>query len=69
MGDTHEMLGAREILEVNKPAMNNEQLSMLSTFDEQAKLLLDEYKGEETWDVKMLRAAVAISHREYAQAA
>lgn len=69
MGDSHEMLGARELLESNKSAMDSAQLSMLSAFDDKAKLLLDEYKGVETWDVKMLRAAVAITHREVAQAA
>jgi len=67
--ETHETVAVRELLEENKAAMTAAMREWLAELDAKAKILLDDYRGPETWDVKMLRAVVAIAHPEYRQAA
>jgi len=67
--ETHETVGVRELLEENKASMTATMRERLVELDAKAKILLDNYRGTETWDVKMLREVVAIAHPEYRQAA
>ena len=68
-GDTHLMADYRELLNDNVSALTDSQQHMLTLLDERAQKLLDSYGGPETWDVKMLRDVVAISHPECRRAA
>lgn len=69
IGETHETLGSREILESHKSDMTSAMLDSLNALDAKAKALLDAYHGEETWDVKMLRQVVAIAYPKHRQVA
>jgi hypothetical protein len=49
--------------------LNNDQKALLKSLDAKAKALLDSYQEADTWDVKMLREAVAIAYPEHRKAA
>ena len=61
MGDTHEALGAREILEANRASLTAAMRHHLDVLDAKAKDLLSNYRGPETWDVTMLRDIVRLA--------
>lgn len=61
MGDTHEKLGAREILETNRASLTAAMRHHLDVLDAKAKRLLATYRGPETWDVTMLRDIVRLA--------
>lgn len=61
MGDTHETLGAREILEANSASLTPAMRNRLDGLDAKARQLLDAYRGPETWGVVMLRDIVKIA--------
>lgn len=61
MGDTHEALGAREILEANKASLTAAMRHHLDVLDTKAITLLATYRGPETWDVTMLRDIVRLA--------
>ena len=63
-GDSHEMLGAREILQRQIRDLSDSQIEKLHTLDEKAIELLDNYDGKDTWDVSMLRDCVELAHQK-----
>lgn len=63
-GDSDIMNNARIILQKNIENLTDAQLEQLDTLDEKAIELLDNYHGEDTWDVLMLRDCVELAHQK-----
>ena len=68
-GDSQLIVDYREIIEEAIGDLNNDQKALLKSLDAKAKALLDSYQEADTWDVKMLREAVAIAYPEHRKAA
>lgn len=67
--ETHQTVAIRKYLMENTASLTPEMLARLASLDEKARSLLNEYRGEETWDVKMLRQVVAFATPDQRQAA
>lgn len=61
-GDSHEMLGAREILGKNAGRLTSADAEELARLDRKAIRLMQTYRGRDTWDVKMLRETARLAH-------
>jgi hypothetical protein len=69
MHDSDEMLGTREILAANWDALTFAMRKTLLELDGKARALLENYRGPETWDVRMLRDLVKLADSNQRQAA
>jgi hypothetical protein len=67
--ETHQTVAIRRYLMENMASLTPEMLARLANLDEQARSILNEYRGEETPDVKMLRKVVAFANPDQRQAA
>lgn len=63
-GDTHELLGCREILHQRLNQMTSTQLAQLSAVDEQVLRLVQQHPTTQSWDVAMLRQTAALVQDE-----
>ena len=68
-GEGNELLGCREIIEKNKALLSKDDIDYLNAMDDKARSILDNYTGNETFDVIMLRKAVEIAIESLKQAA
>ncbi len=60
--ETHQTVAIRRYLGEHMASMTPEILTRLSSLDQQASSILNEYRGEETWDVKMLKQVVELAN-------
>lgn len=67
--ETHQTVAIRRYLMENMASLTPEMLTRLDSLDQQARSILNEYRGEETWDVKMLRQVVAFASPDQRKAA
>ena len=68
MGDTHEVLGSREVLRDRVGELSGEQLAQLRRADDQALALVAAHRGAaQGWDIAMLRKTAELIEAERAQ--
>lgn len=68
-GDTHEALGAREILHARLDELQADELQALRRADALAEGLAGRYSADIGWDTRMLRDIVRLVETERASAA
>ena len=67
--ETHQTVAIRRYLMENTASLTPDMKARLASLDEQARSKLKGYRGEETWDVKMLRQVVAFASPDQRQGA
>lgn len=63
-GDTHELLGGREILRDRAGELTAADLAVLRRMDERVLSLVDESQSTQGWDVAMLRKTADLIRNE-----